>query len=140
MRPKANVLLIALIISFVFVLISGAYLLIYDSVLYSTYLHWLGLLLFTVINTALVLYLLYSKNRMSTLAIATISGLWFIAMLLDALLPASYGAVGAAYLFGFGAAGTYSIFSTSLAFTILFVFTALECVSALVAFGKKDFK
>ena len=91
----SEIFLKALAASFVIVLVSGAYLLAYDSVLYSTYLHWLGLLAFTVVNAALVLFLLYSRKRIVALAATIVSGLWFLAMLLDAALPASYGAVNA---------------------------------------------
>ncbi|MEM3841209.1 MAG: hypothetical protein QXN59_00735 [Candidatus Micrarchaeaceae archaeon] len=118
-------------------LVSALYLLLFDRLLYSSgILHWFGLLIYILITIILALgiagYLRGSEKSYYKL-LGAISILAAILFILDAAFGLPFtkfdpginisSGIGWSYLFGFGAKGTPSFFSTSLAFTILLIFS-----------------
>ena len=127
--------------TFVLELLFGMYLLIFDTLLQSLgALHWTILLVYLAIIGVLVMGYYKQERRMYLLITGTISLLAFIFMLADAAfgLPLSQAhsvspGFGWAYLFGFGT-NAISSFSTSFAFTGLFVFVLLNAAIAFMLY------
>ncbi|MCL4363343.1 hypothetical protein M1439_02755 [Candidatus Marsarchaeota archaeon] len=127
--------------TFVLELLFGMYLLIFDTLLQSLgALHWTILLVYLAIIGVLVMGYYKQERRMYLLIAGTISLLAFIFMLADAAfgLPLSQAhsvspGFGWAYLFGFGT-NAISSFSTSFAFTGLFVFVLLNAAIAFMLY------
>jgi hypothetical protein len=127
--------------AFVLELLFGMYLLIFDTLLQSLgALHWTILLVYLAIIGVLVMGYYKQERRMYLLIAGTISLLAFIFMLADAAfgLPLSQAhsvspGFGWAYLFGFGT-NAISSFSTSFAFTGLFVFVLLNAAIAFMLY------
>ena len=135
---SAKILAISLIIE----LVAAFYLLFFDKLLYSSgILHWIGLLLYIAITIVLVLgvfgFLRGSTKTYSKL-LGSINMLAVILFILDAALGLPFtkfdpginisSGIGWSYLFGFGAPGTPSLFSTSFAFTVMLVFSAITAI------------
>lgn len=129
--------------SIVLSLIAAIYLLAYDSLLrISGMLHYDILIVFFVL-TMIFAYLIYGDKkarRNALLALGSLSALFVLAMFLDAILGLPLTGVsgslssGFDYLFGFGAAGTYSLFGTSLAFSLLLISVTATALLSLLSF------
>ena len=129
--------------SLVLEILSGMYLLLFDQLLQQTaFIQWAALLLYIAIVIVLGMAYYTRQSKKALLGIAVFSILAIIVMLLDAALglPLSQDyapGTGWSYLFGFGVAPG-SFFGTSLAFTLMLVFSiVLAAVSYLIY--KKDF-
>jgi hypothetical protein len=142
MNKADKILFAALLIE----LVAAFYLLFFDKLLYSSgILHWIGLLLYIAITIVLALgvfgFLAGSINTYSKL-LGSINILAVILFILDAALGLPFtkfdpginisSGIGWSYLFGFGAPGTSSLFSTSFAFTAMLVFSAIAAILLLM--------
>ncbi|MCL4332370.1 MAG: hypothetical protein M1162_02475 [Candidatus Thermoplasmatota archaeon] len=122
--------------------VAGLYLVLYDAYLksYAIY-HWYGMVAYTVINIVLAVAVLASGKRRKGIysGIRGWAGLGAILMFLDAVLALPFSQfssttgvsmnditsyTGFKYLFGFGYVSG-SVLYTSVAFTILFVFSII---------------
>jgi hypothetical protein len=120
--------------SSVVAIVSSLYLLSYDTILMnSAYAHWLGLLIFVILAiVALLVSHIHTKvSRFGLMGLGVGSLLFGILMLSDIIIGLPYSNsynleanIGWRYLFGFGTT-SISLFSTSLAFSILLIFTGL---------------
>ena len=122
-------------------LIAGIYLLAFDKLLLGFgVLHWFGLLIFLLLNALLflgVMGYLRGSRSMYAKAMSAINFLGFMLFILDAALGLPFtkfnpgisfnSTLGWSYLFGFGT-NSVSLFSTSLAFTILLVMSLITGV------------
>lgn len=112
-------------------IVPSAYLLAYDAALRATApLHYYLLMAYAVVELVLGAYTLARGLRPALWALSAVSGLMFIAMILDAVLglPLSSvytpgGLFGVKYLFGLGIT-PYSSLGISLAFTSLMILSA----------------
>jgi hypothetical protein len=142
MNKPDKILSISLLIE----LVAAFYLLFFDKLLYSSgILHWIGLLLYIAITIVLALgvfgFLAESTKTYSKL-LGSINILAVILFILDAALGLPFtkfdpginisSGIGWSYLFGFGARGTPSLFSTSFAFTAMLVFSAIAAILLLM--------
>ncbi|MCL5093079.1 MAG: hypothetical protein M1128_01265 [Candidatus Marsarchaeota archaeon] len=129
--------------TFALELLFGMYLLIFDTLLQSLgALHWTMLLVYLAIVLVLAMGYYKQEKKMYLFIAGTISILAFVFMLADAAfgLPLSQAhsvspGFGWAYLFGFGT-NAVSSFSTSFAFTGLFVFVLLNAAIAFTLYRK----
>ncbi len=130
--------------SIVLSLAAAVYLLAYDSLLrISGMLHYDILIVFFIL-TIILAYLVYGNKKMhknALLVLGSLSALFVLAMFLDALLGLPLTQIsgslsyGFNYLFGFGAAGTYSSYGTSFAFSLLLLsVTATSILSLFLYF------
>ncbi|MCL4350310.1 MAG: hypothetical protein M1535_02555 [Candidatus Thermoplasmatota archaeon] len=120
--------------SSVVAIVTSLYLLSYDTILmHSAYAHWLGLLIFVIlaIVALLVSHINTKVSKYGFLGLGAGSLLFAILMLSDIIIGLPYSNsynleanIGWRYLFGFGTT-SISLFSTSLAFSILLIFTGL---------------
>ncbi len=131
-----------LVLSLLVELMAGLYLLTSDTDLSlpGNSLHWQGLLVYSVVNVVVLLFVFIGPWKATNL----FAGIWGVigvaAIIGDAAsnlaLSSFYGGVpysGWNYLFGFGKIqGSGSVFSTSLFVTVLLVFSA---VTAIIGFG-----
>ncbi|MCL5007511.1 MAG: hypothetical protein M1164_02420 [Candidatus Marsarchaeota archaeon] len=131
-----------LAISLIIELVAAFYLLFFDKLLYSSgILHWIGLLLYIVITIVLALGIFgFLRGSIKTYSklLGSINILAVILFILDAALGLPFtkfdpginisSGIGWSYLFGFGASGTSSLFSTSFAFTVMLVFSAITAI------------
>lgn len=136
-------------ISIAIELIAGLYLLIFDKLLFSLgLLHWFGLLVFLLLNILLLLGVmgyLRGKKHLYVKAMASINFLGFILFILDAALGLPFtkfnpgisfnSTIGWSYLFGFGT-NAVSLFSTSLAFTILLAMSLITGTILMIQLRK----
>ncbi len=141
---KAGVVAFTLFVEF----LAGAYLILYDINLktYAIY-HWYGMAAYTGVNLLLLLAVAATRSRGAVTGAAVWSVLGVILMLGDAFLGLPFSqfssttgfsssaisnGVGYKYLFGFGNGGG-SVLYTSVAFSILLVFSLMTAVTALSA-------
>ncbi len=129
-------------ISLIIELVAAFYLLFFDKLLYSSgILHWVGLLLYIAITIVLALGVFgFLRGNIKTYSklLGSINILAVVLFILDAALGLPFtkfdpginisSGIGWSYLFGFGAPGTSSLFSTSFAFTIMLVFSAITAI------------
>ena len=147
---SANFLKKFFLISLAVELIAALYLLFFDKLLYSSgILHWFGLLVYILLTIILALGALgYLKGSQKTYyrVLGVVSILAVVLFILDAALGLPFtkfdpginisSGIGWSYLFGFGAKGTPSLFSTSLGFTIMLIFSAITGIISL--YGQKS--
>ena len=143
-----GVLAFALFVEF----LAGLYLMLFDKYLYTfARYHWDGMVMYTIVNLVLFAGILKTGKR-SLIRFSTVwSFLGVLGMILDALLglPFSYfsnpngisykaisSGVGYKYLFGFGSG--FSVLYTSIAFTVLLLFSIVTLVSSIRAAAKPE--
>lgn len=128
---------IIMLVSVVISLAAAAYLLIYDTLLRTAGMLHYDILIVFFILTIILSYLVYGNKKMekkAALILGILSALFVLAMFLDAILGlpltsiSGSTAYGVNYLFGFGAAGTSSIYGISLAFSILLIAVMVTAV------------
>jgi hypothetical protein len=132
-----------MLVSIILSLIAAAYLLTYDTLLrVSGMLHYDILVAFFIL-TVILAYLVYRNKKMqkvAALVLGSISALFVLAMFLDALFGLPLTAVsgslsyGFNYLFGFGAAGTGSLYGTSFAFSLLLLSVTSTAILGIFTF------
>ncbi|MGC8533529.1 MAG: hypothetical protein ACP5MV_02800 [Candidatus Parvarchaeum sp.] len=132
-----------MLVSIVLSLAAAVYLLAYDSLLrISGMLHYDILIVFFIL-TIILAYLIYGNKKMhrnALLVLGSLSALFVLAMFLDAILGLPLTQIsgslsyGFNYLFGFGAAGTYSSYSISLAFSILLLSVTATSILSLFSY------
>jgi hypothetical protein len=130
-------------VSIILSLVAAAYLLTYDTLLrVSGMLHYDILIVFFIL-TAILTYFVYKNKKMQKIAalvLGSLSALFVLAMFLDALLGLPLTAVsgslsyGFNYLFGFGAAGTGSLYGTSFAFSLLLLSVTITAILGIFTF------
>ena len=130
--------------SIILSLVAAFYLLVYDNLLrISGMLHYDILIVFFIL-TIILAYLVYGNrktHRTALLTLGSLSALFVLAMFLDAILGLPLTQIsgslsyGFNYLFGFGAAGTYSSYGISFAFSLLLLsVTATSILSLFLYF------
>lgn len=129
--------------SIVLSLAAAAYLLIYDTLLRASgMLHYDILAVFFVL-TIILAYLVYGNKkteRKAELILGSLSALFVLAMFLDAVLGLPLTNVsgslsyGFNYLFGFGAAGTSSLYGISMAFSLLLLSVTATAILSLFSY------
>lgn len=126
--------------SIVLSLASAAYLLAYDTLLRTSGMLHYDILIGFFILTIVLAYLIYMNKAMqkkAELILGMLSALFVLAMFLDAILGLPLTSVsgslsyGFNYLFGFGSAGTHSLYGTSLAFSLLLLSTTATSILSL---------
>jgi hypothetical protein len=141
MKTSSKLLKI-LAVSLLIELVAAFYLLFFDKLLYNSgILHWIGLLLYITITIVLALGVfgfLRGNTKTYSKMLGLINILAVILFILDAALGLPFtkfdpginisSGIGWSYLFGFGAPGTSSLFSTSFAFTAMLVFSAITAI------------
>lgn len=129
-------------------IMAALYLLIFDAnLLLYAWLHWFGLLLFTVLNLALLELYLTTERREISYGLAVLGAIGVSIMLLNIAFdfPFSnfqYGGASAAlqYFFGFGVSGTGSTFGVSFSFSLLLVFSAVTMAYGVLKSLEKEKK
>ena len=129
--------------SIVLSLSAAIYLLAYDSLLrISGMLHYDILIVFFIL-TIILTYLIYGNKKMhrnALLILGSLSALFVFAMFLDAILGLPLTQIsgslsyGFNYLFGFGAAGTYSSYGISFAFSLLLLSVTATSMLSLFSY------
>jgi hypothetical protein len=124
-------------------LVAAIYLLAYDSLLrISGMLHYDILIVFFIL-TIILTYLIYGNKKMhrnALLILGSLSALFVFAMFLDAILGLPLTQIsgslsyGFNYLFGFGAAGTYSSYGISFAFSLLLLSVTATSMLSLFSY------